>query len=284
MAAADAFDADQPTGNGSSNGFAAQRAWGAPEDTDGHQRARRRDRWRSAAGALDARVWPGRMRQDAARHGVPRAGDHAVRRAGSVRGVRGDRRRLDVQRRIAGFRSHPTRGRREARRRSRLGGPRGDGRDRRLGPGRVVRADRRGDRQGRRQTGRDRHDRDPVRSVLEHGDPAVRAAPPVRLAQGTWRHVGDHRRARRRHAHEARHRGVRLGLRDRPRPPCDRADVDPAAANPEVPGFAPRDQRVPVPDRRDRCLGAADHLTRRPPRRVGRTGVHRRRPSRLDAR
>ncbi len=64
--------------------------------------------------------------------------------------------------------------------------------------------------------------------------------------------VGDHRRARRRHAHPPRHRGVRLGLRDRPRPPCDRADVDPAAAHPQVPGLAARDQRVPVPHRRDR--------------------------------
>ena len=35
-----------------------------------------------------------------------------------------------------------------------------------------------------RQAGRDRHDRDPVRRVLQHGHPACGAAPPVRLAEG----------------------------------------------------------------------------------------------------
>ena len=131
-----------------------------------------------------------------------------------------------------------------------------------MGPRRAVRAARRSDRRGRGQAGRDRHDRDAVRRVLEHGDPALRAAPPVRLAQGPRGHRGDHRRARRRDADALRHRGVRLGLRDRARPPRDRADVDATAAHPQVPRLAARDQRVPVPDRRIGRVGPADHVAR----------------------
>ena len=61
-----------------------------------------------------------------------------------------------------------------------------------------------------------------------------------------------------------------------------RADLDPAAAHPQVPRLAARHQRVPVPDRRARHLGAADHLARPAARRVRRAGVDRASP-RLDA-
>ena len=114
--------------------------------------------------------------------------------------------------------------------------------------------------------------------------PALRAAPAVRLAQGARRHRGDHRRARRRGADPPRHRGVRLRLRDRARPPGERADLDPAAAGAEVPRLAARHQRVPVPDRRDGRVGAADHLARPAARRLRRAGLDRRGQPRRDAR
>ena len=115
---------------------------------------------------------------------------------------------------------------------------------------------------GRRQAGRDRHDRGALRRVRQHRDPAQRAAPAVRVAQGSGRDRGDHRRTRRRHAHPLRHRGVRVRLRDRARPSGHRADLDPAAADPQVPRLAARHQRVPVPHRRVRRVGAPDHLAR----------------------
>ena len=49
-------------------------------------------------------------------------------------------------------------------------------------------------------------------------------------------------------------------------------------------GLAARDQRVPVPDRRIRRLGAPDHVARPPAHRLHRTGVDRRGPSRRHAR
>ena len=63
----------------------------------------------------------------------------------------------------------------------------------------------------------------------------------------------DHRRARRRHAHPPRPRGVRLRLRDPARPPGQRPDLDPAPAGRQVPRLDARHQRVPVPDRRARA-------------------------------
>ncbi len=133
---------------------------------------------------------------------------------------------------------------------------------RRLGPRGAAAPARRGHRRGRRQADRDRHGRDPLRSVRRHGAPAVRAAAAVRVAQGPRRDRGDHRRARRREPDPPRHRGVRLRLRDRARPPRHRADLDPPAAGAQVPRLGARHQRVPLPDRRLGRVGAAHHLAR----------------------
>ena len=225
------------------------------QDADGHQRPRRGDRRRPAARAADAGVRPGRLRQDAAGDGVPRPRDHRVRRARRVRGLRGvgRRPRSPTSPRSASTwpSSRPTasscidhvdasvHGDMEE-----TGDWDLDGLFLRLGA--AIDA-----------VGAKRVVIDTIETLFgaftEHGDPALRAAPAVRLAQGARRHRGHHRRARRRHADPPRHRGVRLGLRDRARPPRHRADVDPAAAHPQVPRLAARHQRVPVPDRRVRA-------------------------------
>ena len=61
------------------------------------------------------------------------------------------------------------------------------------------------------------------------GHPARRAAPPVPLAQGQGRHRHHHRRAGRGHADPPRPGGVRLRLRDPPRPPRRPSRSPPAA-------------------------------------------------------
>ena len=55
-----------------------------------------------------------------------------------------------------------------------------------------------------------------------------------------------------------------------PRPPGDRADLDPPTARGEVPGLDPWHQRIPVPDRRERYLDPARHLSRPDPQGVER--------------
>ena len=81
--------------------------------------------------------------------------------------------------------------------------------------------------------------------------------------------------ARRRDAHPPGPRGVRLGLRDPARSPGQRAGLDPAAADRQVPRHRARHQRVSVPDRRGRLLGPADHLAGPRPRRLRRADLDR---------
>ena len=115
--------------------------------------------------------------------------------------------------------------------------------------------------------------------------PARRAAPAVPLAQGPRHDRGDHRRARREHAHALRPRGVRRRLRDPARPPHRRPGLDAAAARRQVPRLGARHQRVPVPDRLERASRCCrsrrcGSTTRRPTERV----PHRHRRPRRDAR
>ena len=65
------------------------------------------------------------------------------------------------------------------------------------------------------------------------------------------------------HAHPPGPGGVRLRLRDPARPPRHRPGLHPPAAHRQVPRLRARHQRVPVPHRRARHLGPADHLARR---------------------
>ena len=76
------------------------------------------------------------------------------------------------------------------------------------------------------------------------------------------RHGDHHRRARRGHADPPRPGGVRLRLRHPPRPPRHRAALDAAPAHRQVPRHDARHQRVSVPDRRDGHLRPADHVAR----------------------
>ncbi len=113
---------------------------------------------------------------------------------------------------------------------------------------------------------------------------ARRAAATLPLAQGQGRHRGDHRRARRRLAHPAGPRGVRLGLRDPARPPADRAGGDPPAADRQVPWHLARHQRVSLHHRRARVRGAAGHFDGSRPRGLRRAHLDRSSPPRHHAR
>ena len=121
----------------------------------------------------------------------------------------------------------------------------------------------------RRQARGARHPRGAVLRPAQPRGAARRAAPAVPLAEGSRRDRGDHRRARRPVAHALRPGGVRGRLRDPARPPHRRPGVHAPAARREVPRHRARHQRVSVPDRRQRHLGAAHHVdaarTRRPP-------------------
>ena len=109
-------------------------------------------------------------------------------------------------------------------------------------------------------------------------DPPRGAAPVVPLAARPRPHRRDHRRKRRAHAHTARPRGIRLGRGDPARPPRGRPDLDAPDPRGQVPRLPPRHQRVPVPDRRRRPLGAARHLAAAAARRL--VGARLERPAR----
>ena len=98
------------------------------------------------------------------------------------------------------------------------------------------------------------HDRGAVRRAGRRGDrPRTSSAGCCGWLKDHELTDGDHRRARPgRAADPVRHRGVRLRLRDRPRPPDARRDRHPPAARGEVPRLAARHQRVPLPDHRPR--------------------------------
>ena len=124
------------------------------------------------------------------------------------------------------------------------------------------------------RAGRPRHDRGAVRRTGRRGDRAERVQPAAAVAEGPRAHHGDHRRAwPGRAADPVRHRGVRLRLRDRPRPPDARRDRHPAAARGEVPRLGARHERVPLPGHRPGPAGLAHHLDRAHLRGLHRTGV-----------
>ena len=85
-------------------------------------------------------------------------------------------------------------------------------------------------------------------------------------------------------AHAPGPRGVRLRLRDPARPPRARPGLDAAPAHRQVPRHHPRHQRVSVPHRRGRHLGAAGHRARPRPRRQHRARLERHPAARRDAR
>ncbi len=121
--------------------------------------------------------------------------------------------------------------------------------ERRVRPRGAVRAP--GLRRGlhRREARGARHHRDAVLRLHRRRAAARRAAPPVRLDQGS-RPDGDHHRgARRGPAHPAGPGGVRLRLRGAARQPGRGPDHHAAPARGEVSRLGPRHQRVPVPDR-----------------------------------
>ena len=105
-----------------------------------------------------------RLRQDPAGHRVPGPRSHAVRRAGRVHGLRGDRRRTDAERPLRWASTSTTWSSRKklvARLRPhRAERDRGDGRVR---PGRPVHPPGPRDRLDRRQAGRARHHRNALR-------------------------------------------------------------------------------------------------------------------------
>ena len=135
-----------------------------------------------------------------------------------------------------------------------------------------------------RQAGGDRHHREPLRGLSGQRHGAFGAPAPLPLAQGPGDHGDHHGRARHRSADAPRHRGIRVRLRDRARPPRERGDLHPPAPGAQVPRLAPRDERVPVPDRQGRGDGGAHHLARPGARRLRRAAVHGRGPARRDAR
>ena len=130
----------------------------------------------------------------------------------------------------------------------------------------------------RGQAGGARHDRDPVRRAVERGHPARRAAAAVPLAEGQGR---DRRSSP---PNGATGQLTRHGLEEYVSD-CvillDHRVHDQVSTRRlrvvKYRGHQPRHQRVPVPDRRDRLLGPADHLDRdstmRPPRSGSPAGV-----------
>ncbi len=135
-------------------------------------------------------------------------------------------------------------------------------RNRRLRPGGAVPAARIRRGPDRRQAYRARYDREPVLGVLQSGDPARRNPPPVRLAQAEGPDRGHHRRARRRHTDAARPRRICLRLRDPARSSRRQSDLHAALAHRQISRHRARHQRISVPDRRGRLLGAAGLLAR----------------------
>ena len=186
-------------------------------------------------GPPDPGLRRGRLRQDAARHGVPRPGHRRVRRARRLHGLRGDGRGAGRERRLPGLRRPSIAPDRAARDRLR---PRRAERDRETGEydleGLFIRLGAAIDAH-RRQAGRARHHRGALRRPAQRGDPAGRAAPAVPLAQGQRGHRGHHRRAGRRTPDPPRPGGVRQRLRHRPRPPGAQPGRHPPAADREVP-------------------------------------------------
>ena len=105
-------------------------------------------------------------------------------------------------------------------------------------------------RRHRRQARGAGHDRDPLRRVCQRSDPARRDAPAVPLAQGQGRHRHHHRRAGRKSL-------TRYGLEEYVSDCVILLDhrVENKVANRhparrQVPRLRPRHQRVPLPDRR----------------------------------
>ena len=209
-----------------------------PEDPDRHRGSRRDHRRRAAARAADARVRRRRLRQDAARHGVPARGATAIRRARRVHELRGDRRGAAAERPLARLRPRPRWRAEEARSSTTCGSS--AARSRRpantTSRGSSSGSAPRSTRSARSAWCSTRSSRCSAGSNEAH--PARRAAPPVPLAQGPRRHGGHHRRARRRPADAAGPRGVRLGLRAPARPPRRRPALHAAAAHREVPRLA----------------------------------------------
>ena len=230
------------------------------EGEDRHPGPRRDHRRRPAARPADARLRQRRLRQDHARRRVHRPRRHRDGRARGLHDLRGERRGAQRERALARLRPRQAGAAEEGRARLRPHRAQRDRGDRRVRPRGPLHPPRPCDRHDRRQAGRARHGRGPVRRLAESRHPPRRTAAPVPLAEGPRRHRGHHRRARREHAHPLRPRGVRGRLRDPARPPHRRSDLDPAAARRQVPRHAARHQRVSVPDRRRRHLGAADHL------------------------
>ena len=223
-------------------------------------------------------VCGGRVRQDDARHRVPRARRDAVRRARRLHDVRGERRGADrrtcarsaststswsASKKLVLDHVHIERSEIEETGEYDL-----EGLFIRLGHAIDI---------DRRQARRPRHARGAVRRAAQRRDPARRAAPAVPLAQGPRRDRGHHRRARRGHADALRPRGVRRRLRDPARPPRQRAGLDAAAARRQVPRLRARHERIPVPDRRARasrcCRSRRCGSTTRPRRERVSTGI-----------
>jgi hypothetical protein len=85
---------------------------------------------------------------------------------------------------------------------------------------------------------------------------------PVPLAERQGCDCRHHRRTRRWHADAPRVGRVRFRLCDRAGPSRRQPDLLAAAAGGQVPRLNTRYERVPLPDRRRRHFGAADHLAR----------------------
>ena len=104
-------------------------------------------------------------------------------------------------------------------------------------------------------------------ALEQRGDHPRRAGTPLPVAQGPRPHRCRDRGAGSRRADDPlRDRGVRLGLRDRARPPRRPGGLHAPAAGGEVPRLAARHQRVPVPDHGGRPGRRPDHVRR--PRRT----------------
>ena len=122
-------------------------------------------------------------------------GHHRVQRVWRVRGVRGDDRRPEVERCIVGLRPGKARGRWPLDAGSRQPGARrhaetGDWDLDGLFSAWVLRSMR------WYKESCYRHDRGPIRGILQYLDTSPRAGAVVRISQRTRRNCGDHRRAR----------------------------------------------------------------------------------------